>query len=155
MVAGGQLDIRHSGQAAEFVKLCSRLLDNNMIGQARALRIPRRGRQDLRVLLRSLRPVQDYGNTSRSCLMVFISDPEAGHQMPSHQLLSDLFGLTGAEALVASVLAQGMSIQQTAEKLDLSEGTIRSHLKHIFPKTGVNRQADLMRVLTKSLAMFN
>lgn len=154
-VAGGQLDIRHAGRSAEFVKLCGRLLDNNIIGQARAMRIPRRGRQDLRVLLRSLRPVHDYGNASRSCLMMFISDPETGQQMPSHQLLSDLFGLTGAEAVVASVLAQGMSIQQTAEKLDLSEGTIRSHLKHIFPKTGVNRQADLMRVLTKSLAIFN
>ena len=102
-----------------------------------------------------MRPVRDYGNNSRACLMVFISDPEASQQTPPRQLLTDLFGLTAAEALVASLLAQGMSIQQVAEHLELSEGTIRSHLKHIFAKVEVNRQADLVRVISSSLSMFH
>lgn len=149
------LKITHSKSAAEFSSLYQHLLARGLYGQSRALRIPRNGHRDLHLLVRCVRPEIDYGSTSRNCLMLFINDPESGHSPPPRQLLSDLYGLTAAEALVASLMAQGMSIPEIAAHLELSEGTIRSHLKHTFSKLEVNRQAELVRVVNSTLQLLH
>ena len=53
------------------------------------------------------------------------------------------FGLTPRETQVALHLAGGGSIADYAAEHGLSEQTVRSQLKSIFGKTGVNRQAAL------------
>jgi DNA-binding CsgD family transcriptional regulator len=61
--------------------------------------------------------------------------------------LEELYGFTRAEAVVAAKLAEGNSPADVAALLDLAESTIRTHLKVIFQKAGVSRQADLVRII--------
>lgn len=77
---------------------------------------------------------------------VFITDPQAV-QLPSVERLGQLYGLTPAEAKVACEFARGHSYKQVAQRLNISEDTVRAHVKQIYPKTRVNRQSDLVRLV--------
>ncbi len=66
---------------------------------------------------------------------------------PAPELLQALFDLTPAEARLASQLTTGKSIEQIALSSGLSPNTIRTHLKSVFSKTGVQRQAELVSLL--------
>ena len=58
---------------------------------------------------------------------------------------------TRAESQVAALLARGMTVRQIAAATDRGESTVRSHVKHMFRKSKITRQADLVR-LVRSLA---
>ncbi|MEP5766588.1 MAG: helix-turn-helix transcriptional regulator [Halieaceae bacterium] len=121
-------------------------------GTARALRIPRAsGRQDYGLVLRPV-PLSDWAEGQSSpCIAVFISDPEQ-QEPASQQLLSELFELTPAESNLAMKLARGLSLAQLSEEQNISPHTARAQLKSIFAKTGVSRQAELVRLVLKSVA---
>jgi DNA-binding CsgD family transcriptional regulator len=55
--------------------------------------------------------------------------------------------LTPTEALVATLLTDGETVAEIAHGLEVSVFTVRAHLRSIFVKTGVNRQAALIRLL--------
>jgi DNA-binding CsgD family transcriptional regulator len=44
-------------------------------------------------------------------------------------------------------LARGLSPQELAEAFGVGASTIKTHIKHIFAKTGVTRQGDLIRLM--------
>jgi DNA-binding CsgD family transcriptional regulator len=76
-----------------------------------------------------------------------VIDPNvAGEIQP--QILVKLFGLTLAEAKVATSLGMGRSVAETAKANNVSVGTVRNQLKSIFGKVGINRQTDLVRLMT-------
>ena len=52
-----------------------------------------------------------------------------------------------SEARLARLLADGLSLEQAAEMQGTKISTARSRLKHIFTKTGTNRQASLVRLI--------
>ena len=56
-------------------------------------------------------------------------------------------GLTGMESRVAVLLAEGMNVREVATATGRGESTIRSHVKHMFAKHGLSRQADLVRLV--------
>ena len=60
-------------------------------------------------------------------------------------------GLTGMESRVAVLLAEGVNVREVAAATGRRESTIRSHVKHMFDKHGLSRQAELVR-LVQSLA---
>ncbi len=64
-------------------------------------------------------------------------------------LLQRLFALTPAEARVAELIGSGISPRKAAEKLRISEGNVRTTLKHACRKVGVSRQSELAIILTK------
>ena len=78
--------------------------------------------------------------------VVFIIDPSA-LQLPSAARLVDLFGLTPAQAKIALEFASGGSYKEVARRLRMSVETVRSHVKEIYPKTRVKRQADMVRLI--------
>lgn len=71
---------------------------------------------------------------------------------PSPQRLRTLFGLTRKEAALTVLIVRGMMVAEAAEALGISEGTARIYLKSIFSKTGVNRQAELIRRIQTGVA---
>jgi DNA-binding CsgD family transcriptional regulator len=63
--------------------------------------------------------------------------------------LLDPYSLTPAEARLATHIGDGGSVADYAVQQKVSEGTVRTHLKAVFAKTGVHRQADLVRLLAR------
>lgn len=66
-----------------------------------------------------------------------------GREQAQHAWIASQFGLTPKETQVALHLAAGGSVSEYAEQHNLSEQTVRTQLKAIFAKTGVNRQSAL------------
>jgi DNA-binding NarL/FixJ family response regulator len=50
-------------------------------------------------------------------------------------------GLTDREVEVLRLAARGLSRRETAERLFVSESTVRTHLEHIYAKIGVSSRA--------------
>ena len=121
-------------------------------GVVRALRLPRSaGRADLGLVIRPV-PVSERGEGQSSpCAAVFISDPDL-RESASQQILGELFGLTPAESNLAILLARGLSLAEVSANQHISQHTARAQLKSIFAKTAVSRQAELVRLVLKSVA---
>ena len=77
---------------------------------------------------------------------MFVTDPEAPGDI-SEERLRRLYGLSQGEARVAAALARGHSLEEAARTLRLSINNARAHLKRVFAKTRVSRQAELVRLL--------
>jgi DNA-binding CsgD family transcriptional regulator/PAS domain-containing protein len=85
-------------------------------------------------------------------VVVCVTDLEAGVSLPE-QKLRELFGLTPAETRVMLALFEGYTPQEAAEALGSSFHTVRVHLSRIFEKTGVHRQADLVRLMMRTVGL--
>jgi DNA-binding CsgD family transcriptional regulator len=68
--------------------------------------------------------------------------------IPDHWL-SQMFGLTRAEASVANWLVSGRTVDAYAEQRGVSLETARSQLKAVLSKTGMSRQAQLVAALAR------
>jgi DNA-binding CsgD family transcriptional regulator len=62
-------------------------------------------------------------------------------------LVQSLFDLTPTEARVAGSLAEGLSLDQIAQRHKVKLSTIRSQVKSVFAKTGANRQSQIVALL--------
>lgn len=80
-----------------------------------------------------------------SCVAVFVS--ASGGPRLSWKSVAAIHGITRAEARLASMLADGISLEEAAVALLVSIQTVRSQLKSVFAKTGVTRQAELVALL--------
>ncbi|MBP2301660.1 helix-turn-helix transcriptional regulator [Azospirillum picis] len=77
---------------------------------------------------------------------LFIADP-ARTERPSVAQLQASFGLTLAESALALEILAGDGLRAVAGRLGISQTTARTHLGHVFEKTGTKRQAELVRLL--------
>jgi DNA-binding CsgD family transcriptional regulator len=59
------------------------------------------------------------------------------------------FGLTRTEARMLEHLAMGATLTEAAVMLEIANTTAKTHLAHIFSKTGVSRQADLIALINR------
>lgn len=73
--------------------------------------------------------------------------PSDGMQAITTEVLTELYGLTRAQADVARMLYAGYSVEETAEQLQLSLNTVRTHLKQIFSRCDVQSQRELLQML--------
>lgn len=90
--------------------------------------------------------------TDRRHNLAFILNPEQRHSVDIDlKALERLYGLTLTEARVATLLAGSNSVAEIADQLGNTAHTIRTHLRHIFEKTGTDRQVDLVHLLLRSL----
>lgn len=59
-------------------------------------------------------------------------------------LLADAFGLTQREQEVLALLLKGRSIPYIKETLYISANTAKTHVRHIYQKTGVHERQELI-----------
>ena len=78
--------------------------------------------------------------------LVLVADP-ASRTRIDPAVAAEALGLTGVESRVAVLLAEGMSVREVAAATGRKESTIRSHVKHMFAKHGLSRQAELVQLV--------
>jgi DNA-binding CsgD family transcriptional regulator len=84
----------------------------------------------------------------RRFAMIIVVDP--ARYAPSEKDLTDLFGLSPAEARVAAALMTGESLANIAAGSGVQITTVRTQLRSILRKVGVKRQFDLVRILSSA-----
>jgi DNA-binding CsgD family transcriptional regulator/PAS domain-containing protein len=84
------------------------------------------------------------GHAAEPGAILFIGDSEATNR-PSAERLGVVYGLTPAEARLTALIVDGQGVASAAEALGVSPNTVKYHLKTVFGKVGVSRQAELVR----------
>ncbi|MCO5092698.1 helix-turn-helix transcriptional regulator [Bosea sp. (in: a-proteobacteria)] len=79
-------------------------------------------------------------------VLVMVIDPTIRH-VAAISVLQATFGLTKAEARVASLIGSGLSGPQAAQALGISPLTTKTHLTHCFEKMNIRSQNELTRIL--------
>jgi DNA-binding CsgD family transcriptional regulator len=133
-------------------KLVGELLADGTAGPLTRFRIERHVHGDLVV---TARPVELSAiHSGAGALALFLArpnrqpGPDAGPDVRRDpQALRDLLGLTMAEARLAAVLGEGMSLVDAARTLGIAHNTAKVQLRAVFAKTGVRRQAQLVALL--------
>ena len=119
---------------------------------AEATRMERRsGEGYLGVLARPVPPEETAKTDPRPAVVLYLTDSLDRHRT-SRKAIRGLFGLTEAEAWLAVMLARGLSLDESAAELGVTRNTARAQLRSVFSKTGVGRQAELVRLILSSVA---
>ena len=90
-------------------------------------------------------PQPDYGAQSVTALVLLV-EPERQSRI-SPAMVAATLGLTPAESQVAAWLAEGRTVREIAERTGRKESTVHWHLKRIYDKQELSRQADLVRLV--------
>jgi DNA-binding CsgD family transcriptional regulator len=114
------------------------------------LTVPRGGRSPLSLQAAPLPDSNPFsGDTRTASAIVFINDPEADVAL-DERLLDELFHITPAEARLAQRLVAGQCLKDASAECGISLTTAKTHLSALFHKTGVARQAELVRLLAST-----
>ena len=143
---GGFLTARNSSENVRLQKLLEGALPK-LVGPATGglVTIERLSMGPRRVL--QVSPVQErqgFSSITSVAAIVLIVDPGAKEHIDPG-LVEEALCLTRAESLVVVSLASGLSIRDIALSTGREESTVRWHMKHIFQKQGISRQAQLVR----------
>jgi DNA-binding CsgD family transcriptional regulator len=84
--------------------------------------------------------------------IVFVTDPAQEIQVDP-ELLRKTYGLTPAEIRVAVALCQEGVIEDVAAKLGVNVSTVRSHLKLVYQKAGVDNRTRLTKLIVSLAAV--
>ena len=144
----GVLAAEIQGEDAELQRLLAHALPlYGVQGAGGSMKITRRKAQAPLVL--EIHPVRKMGTDYRGWpvgALVLVVDPAARPRVDP-AVAAEALGLTGMESRVAVLLAEGMTVRDVAAAMGRGESTIRSHVKHMFAKHGLSRQADLVRLV--------
>jgi DNA-binding CsgD family transcriptional regulator len=155
LVADGGLSLDRDGLRAETpddTRLLRTAIANcaargdELGGAGGRLRLSRSERAPLTMLVIPHRTQVTWVDVLRPTAMLFITDPEQTAVGRGEWLRQD-FGLTPAEAVFAAEISKGDGLQAAASRLGVALTTVRTHLSHVFDKTGTRRQAELVRLI--------
>ena len=90
-------------------------------------------------------PPPDYGARRVAALVLLVAPGRPARIDPA--LVATTLGLTRAESQVAAGLAAGLTVRAIAEATGRQESSIHWHLKRIYRKLGLTRQAELVQLV--------
>ncbi len=147
----GRVAAVHRGDAARLTRLLRRVLavrqgccsDGPPTVELRS----RTGRSALCIRAVPLSPASADPFCERQAAAALVITPKEAGVAGSDAALRRQYGFTAAELRLVQWLLCGVSLRQAAELAHVKYETARWHLKNIFQKTGVSRQAELVRRL--------
>ena len=104
------------------------------------------GKRPLAVLVRPFTGDSRAARTQGPAAVIFINDPER-RLIIDPVALQKLYGLTPAEAAVASFVGVGRPVADAARRLGVQTNTIRVQLKQVYAKTGAHHQSALVGLI--------
>lgn len=84
--------------------------------------------------------------------VILLCGDASAHSSMSLEALQALFGLSPAEAAIVLALSRGERLEDAARISGVTLSSARTYLKRAFMKTGVGRQADLVKLVLTSPA---
>ena len=154
-IVGKQLEATYANdnrKLQRMIKDAQAHPESTKMGLTEAMSVSRpSGQLSWGIVVQSISPDQWTEGKQRPAVAVFVRDSE-GKTQPPVKLAQQLFQLTPAETMLAIQLANGMSLEEAAEALNIRRNTARAHLRSIFSKTGVRRQMELVRIFLNSVA---
>lgn len=144
----GRLQPSNDAERGELKAITARAISTAQAQDNRAeqlMTLPRRTGDD--PYLVEVAPIRDRGEIESEFkgALVFVIDP-AKTDMVSTEGMQTLYQLTGAESEICKLIAQGLDTDDVADARNNSRETVRSHIKQILQKTGVNNRAQLVRL---------
>ncbi len=91
---------------------------------------------------------RDTGNAFKAVAALFVHKAPLEAPAPP-EVIAKTFKLTPTELRVLLGVVEVGGGPQVAEALGVAESTVKTHLKRLYAKTGVNRQADLVKLVAK------
>ena len=150
---GGRLFARAPADDDTLQALLTRALPPFGVQGAGGSIVLERPQKTLPPLVLHVHPVDRHLSDARAgpvAALAVAADPAKGALVDASAMAAAL-NLTGMESRVAMLLAQGKTVHEVAAATGRKESTIRHHVKKMFIKHGLSRQADLVR-LVQSLA---
>lgn len=144
---GDKVGFAHPAAQSIFVDALTTAERQSAPGAGRSIAVP--GDGETSPLVAHLVPLRGVARDifSGASSLLYLT-PLASAKAPDVKLLEVLFDLTPAEARIAGQLVEGKAVGDIATAQGVTENTVRMHLKSVFAKTGVNRQAQLVSLLT-------
>jgi DNA-binding CsgD family transcriptional regulator/PAS domain-containing protein len=83
------------------------------------------------------------GTAHSAAAAVFVRKVALGH---AHDVIAQAYKLTPMELRVLRAIIDIGGVPETSAALGVAETTVKTHLYHLFGKTGASRQADLVKL---------
>lgn len=141
-VRHGLISTRRVFETSKLIKMIAAAAKRQGETSAGHMLVVRSGGAPYAVTVTPLSP--GLSSYERPLAMVLIADPD--EHKPPQQVLSDLYGFSRAEGLLAVALMRGQKLSDVARDRGVSISTIRTQLSSILKKVGAERQADLVRI---------
>ena len=150
-LSGQRIVLGRAGLDGAFRAFVKQVKDETDDARGHIFRVERpSGKRDLGIVARPIDTPDFLHAGSAPAIALFIGDPERQLEVTS-DALRELFELTLTESRIAACLANGLSVQDSAERLGIAINTVRAHLRAVFAKTGVCRQSQLVHLIHTSL----
>ncbi len=107
------------------------------------------GQRSLEILVMASPGGEDPQHSPAAILFLF--DNSQNHAI-STEILRKLYRLTRTELRLIALLMDGHTFELCARELRISVNTVRTHLKHIYRKTGINRLTELIQRIERGPA---
>ena len=153
-LVGGRLEATYPSDNRELQRLVKHAFsqdvrDGGVTADAMSVTRPS-GQVSLGLVVEAIPSLEWAEGKSKPAAVIYIRD-SVGKSLASEVVTKQLFNLTKAETALAMELANGLSLEEAAENLNIRRNTARAHLRSIFSKTGVRRQTELVRILLNSV----
>jgi DNA-binding CsgD family transcriptional regulator/PAS domain-containing protein len=150
-LVGGRLEATYPSDNRELQRLIRGAFCPDAPKSAEAMSVTRpSGLVNLGVVVESIPSLDWAEEKGQPTALVYIRDASS-KSLASEVVTKQLFNLTKAETALAMELANGLSLEEAAEALNIRRNTARAHLRSIFSKTGVRRQTELVRIMLNSV----
>jgi DNA-binding CsgD family transcriptional regulator len=150
-----QVQIKHpplNDMLQQHVRSALEAQRNGAAVALQAISVPRpSGLPDYELMLNAIPIERHFAPDRTPHLIMFISDPAAKTEISTDALMN-LYHLTATQAALVKLLAEGKTLEEVAQQLNIKTTTARAHLRSIFAKTGVTQQSKLVSLVLKSLA---
>lgn len=153
-LVGGRLEATYPSDNRELQRLVRNAFaregeEGKTVAEAMSVARPS-GQVNLGLVVEAIPSLDWAEGKGKPAAVVYIRDA-VGKSIASEVVTKQLFNLTRAETALAMELANGLSLEEAAEALNVRRNTARAHLRSIFSKTGVRRQTELVRILLNSV----
>lgn len=150
--SGGRLLLNDSAGNKQFLRMLGELADgksgSSFVTQATCNCVT----EKTTILLRRVDDTSDARFTDRPAVVMHIKKSFQGTHTDMDRI-STLFHLSRAEARLALLLSTGSNVDEIAKTLGITNHSVRTYCKRIFAKTGVKRQAELVKLVLDSVAV--